>query len=924
MRDDIHGNLQLSYYSASKRLSFSCVKGKLDMYQLQSRFDNNRLVRNREVRLFLSSTFIDLDEERTALMKVFKSIQFEALKRNVFFNVVDLRWGITEDESRRGKVLSVCLNEIENSHPFFIGILGNRYGFAPTEEELNKNPDLIERYPWIREDIKEGRSITEIEIQYGALRQKEDTYALFFLKENVGADDNPKLTLLKKKILGQNKYQVSYFHSIEDLCNKVETAVNSIIDKCFPHDQESDSRSDFQFQESYLNELTRFYIKKPNDFIVLDNFVEKEGGKYMIISSESGVGKSALLANWILEKRKSGLFILPNFIGYSASENSKEKVLLWLYDGLCDILNIKSEKNRIVVQKEEVEKLMAIASTRGMKVVFVMDAINQLNELDHDSLFTWFPNVTLGIKVVISTEESDSIVKVFARKKLPVYHLGPLGLSDRRDFIVSYLSIYGKKLNNEQIERILSDPQNENTQILKTLLNELISFGSYAHLDNRIDYYLSANSYGDFYNRVLERVEKEYSGDQDLAKRTLSQIYLSKEGLSESEIIEMNHFREIDWRLFYCSFYNFFISRKGLLTFSDKMMAQAVCQRYHLDNSSDVFEHRELILEYFQHKPDNKRKTLELTYQNCKLDNVEELYTIVLDFLAFQQLYENDSGLLAECWRKMLDSNKGYSLLDYLQVPHNGIHETDLPLYQIGDFINMYFPNVSQQFKYYEAYLSIEPETFFKDHKDLATAVYSDIADCYSRIGDFESALKLYNFLLDHINDSVKKADIYLLMGNIFDYKGEFKKAINYYKLVLNSSDTIDPWTLASGYNGLAGVFKNMGMYQLSLEYYLKAKLLLEEYYGESTAEMVCNTGIGYVYGKMHKPKEALEYLEKALNQMSDYYGETHPSCFFIIENMAGVYLNNGDFENGLKTLLHIIETCWSTILSKRRFCPSG
>lgn len=878
------------------------------MHFPESRFDSNRLIKSREIRLFISSTFIDLDEERTALLKVFKSIQLEALKRNVYFTVIDLRWGITEAESRGGKVLPVCLKEIENSHPFFIGLLGNRYGYTPTEEELDKNQELIERYPWIREDIKEGRSITEIEMQYGALRRNEDTYAFFFLKESVDVDDNPKLTLLKKKIVEQNKYPASYFHSVEDLCNKVEKTLTSIIDEFFPKDLEADSEPDYQIQESYLNELTRFYLKNPKDFDALNSFVEKKSGKHMIVSGERGIGKSALLANWILEKRKEGWIVLPDFIGYSLPDTTKEKVLLRLYDGLCSVLNMQSDRNRTIVQKDEVEKLMALVAASGKKVVIVIDGINQLN-VDHDSLFSWFPMVARGVKVVLSTEESDPIIKTFVRKELPVYHLGPLSLECRRDFITSYLSIYGKKLNSGQIDRILANPQNANTQILKTLLNELVSFGSHDQLDNRIDYYLSANSFGDFYNRVLDRVETTYSGNQDLVRRTLSQIYLSKEGLSASEIIEMNSFREMDWRLFYCDFYNSFISRKGLLTFSDKMLAQAICQRYHLDNRSNCISHRKIILGYFKSIPDNHRKTLELAYQYCQLDDVKELHTVALDFLAFQRLYEDDSRLLADCWKKMMDSKKGYSLLDYLRLPRNDISKTDLPFYQIGSFVNMYFPDFSLQLKYYKVYLSIEPETFFRKNTPLAAAVYSDVAACYGRIGDFESALKLYDFLLDHVEDQTKKDEIYLQMGTIFDYQREFGKAIDYYKLVINSSNAIGPWTLASGYNGLAGVYKNMREYRLSLEYYFKARLLYEEYYGESVAEMVCGTGIGYVYGKMHKPKEALEYLEKALRQMSDYYGETHMGCFLVLENIASVYLNNGDGEKALKTLLQIIET---------------
>jgi len=143
-----------------------------------SRFESN-LIENREVRIFLSSTFSDMEKERTALVRLFHKLKLESNKRSVSLSLIDLRWGVTVSESRTGKVLSVCLNEIENSHPFFIGLLGSRYGYTPEASELEKNPELMERYPWIEKDIAHGMSITEIEMQYGALRNQEDIDAAF-------------------------------------------------------------------------------------------------------------------------------------------------------------------------------------------------------------------------------------------------------------------------------------------------------------------------------------------------------------------------------------------------------------------------------------------------------------------------------------------------------------------------------------------------------------------------------------------------------------------------------------------------------------------------------------------------------------------------------------------------------------------------
>ena len=69
---------------------------------------------NRILRVFLSSTFRDFMEERDVLVReVFPELRRKARERGVEVVDVDLRWGITEEESQQGKVIPICLGEID-------------------------------------------------------------------------------------------------------------------------------------------------------------------------------------------------------------------------------------------------------------------------------------------------------------------------------------------------------------------------------------------------------------------------------------------------------------------------------------------------------------------------------------------------------------------------------------------------------------------------------------------------------------------------------------------------------------------------------------------------------------------------------------------------------------------------------------------
>jgi len=62
---------------------------------------------SRVIRVFLSSTFRDFMQERDLLVKeVFPELRRKARERGVDVVDVDLRWGITEEESRQGIVLA--------------------------------------------------------------------------------------------------------------------------------------------------------------------------------------------------------------------------------------------------------------------------------------------------------------------------------------------------------------------------------------------------------------------------------------------------------------------------------------------------------------------------------------------------------------------------------------------------------------------------------------------------------------------------------------------------------------------------------------------------------------------------------------------------------------------------------------------------
>lgn len=128
----------------------------------------------REFRFFVSSTFLDMNNERNALtLDVFPRLRRWAAEQSLRVTIleVDLRWGITEVATHENLSTSVCLNQVSRCSPFFIGILGSRYGSCPTPIHIVADDDIdLEDYAWL-EDVEpelEGRiSVTELEMRHG-------------------------------------------------------------------------------------------------------------------------------------------------------------------------------------------------------------------------------------------------------------------------------------------------------------------------------------------------------------------------------------------------------------------------------------------------------------------------------------------------------------------------------------------------------------------------------------------------------------------------------------------------------------------------------------------------------------------------------------------------------------------------------------
>lgn len=167
----------------------------------------------RTIRIFISSTFKDMHSERDYLVKfVFPELREKCIKKGLSLVDVDLRWGVSQEEAEQGKAIEICLDEIENCRPFFIGILGERYGWAPDSYQV---PDY-QQYDWLKK-FEKGHSVTALEIYHGVLNRKEMRPRAFFYFRNPGfVTDVPEAKRIDV-LVESSESEKKLFHLKEDI-----------------------------------------------------------------------------------------------------------------------------------------------------------------------------------------------------------------------------------------------------------------------------------------------------------------------------------------------------------------------------------------------------------------------------------------------------------------------------------------------------------------------------------------------------------------------------------------------------------------------------------------------------------------------------------------------------------------------------------
>jgi telomerase protein component 1 len=420
------------------------------------------------IRVFISSTFRDMHAERDYLSRVvFPELRERCRARRIQIVDVDLRWGVSQEDAENGKALDVCLDEIDACRPFFLGILGQRYGWIPpgrhhsiTAEEIyhgvlhghlpkqivdlrpilegpaQKEPlteqqreSLVRCYQWDAEKRKYLRAADVSAADAAVLRpvfarltiyQQDRSYFYFrsaelteklagsdragFLAENPAAER--ALAELKQEIKNAGLPWFEYV-GIESFGRLV---LETLWKRIEAETEDADRGADWLTLENELHELfvadrNRRFVGRQQELQRLYRFADQDRlSGVLVVWGEAGSGKSALMARFATDTRR---------------RHADWTILSHFVGASADSADLRRTLKRLCAQldrsigdtgdsPEDLKELTAYFSEALAKAAARADVVlilDAVNQMAGDSaVMNWLPAVLpTGVRVVVST-----------------------------------------------------------------------------------------------------------------------------------------------------------------------------------------------------------------------------------------------------------------------------------------------------------------------------------------------------------------------------------------------------------------------------------------------------------------------------------------------------------------------------------------
>ncbi|MDC0271000.1 tetratricopeptide repeat protein, partial [Akkermansiaceae bacterium] len=663
--------------------------------------------------------------------------------------------------------------------------------------------------------------------------------------------------------------------------------------------------------EAYGAARRRLYLGGEEYFEKLDRAAARDGdeSRPVLVTAGSGLGKSALLSNWLEHWREDHPKPLVFLHHLSASSEATDPVRLIrrLMGEVSAVtgeeLKPEDDPKKVLEQLPDVLATMSNYAIREEREwLVVLDGLDKVNGHEH---LRWFPRtVPEGLKLVVSCSRGSIEETLQPLLDWERVELEPFSEARCREFIGTYLRDFRKTLPEELVARILGHPLSNRPLWLLTLLEELRLFGVHEELEARLMTVLSdppgkeageEPTIDDLYEHVLARIEVDIEGDYEV--EAFKAIWASFDGLARNELLELTGMPPAKWAEIQTALDENLFESGGQITFGNQFIRKAV-EDMHLPGDEDKRSAHRWLGEWFDKRELTLDVAQERVHQWKETGDSDRLRSCLLDQDVFRELHRNDEYALLAHWVQL-----GGDVGEAYEKAYEKWPDKEELMEILANFLKLAGSYGAFTETLYRRVLEGEEKELGPDHPDTLKSVYS-LGVLFRDKGDYEGAEKLYRRALgaqekelgpDHPDTLGSVNSLGILLKNKGDYEGAeklYRRALEGRERVLGPDH---PETLKS-VNNLGNLLSDKGDSEGAEKLYRRALEGYEKQLGPdhpSTLMSVNNLGIllsdkGDSEGAEKLYRRALEGYEKQL-------GPDHPYMLSSVYRLGLLLNKKGD-----------------------------
>ncbi len=342
---------------------------------------------------------------------------------------------------------------------------------------------------------------------------------------------------------------------------RIVSFLESKVDEQIDKEQEfTPLEIELQAQEYFAKQKCHNFMGQEELLETIGSYIKGDEEQPLIIYGASGLGKSSLMAKAIEQAKENGSKkVFYRFVGATPHSGSSKEILISLFEELGVDVRSEQEKGQtkdgsmaILEQNQETfeqfsDRIFDEMMNIKEDAVILIDAVDQLG---HNDQFLWLPkNLPSNVKIVISAlddEKYSDDSRYFQTLKAKSDNLYEIpAFSESAKLLHALLRHENRTVQKHQEEYFLKQYTSSASPLyISVAVQEMKHWKSFDGVvgdESTAEGEVQdlADSQQGIIQEYISNLSDFYHHDKALVQKVLGYIYASRDGLSESEILQL-------------------------------------------------------------------------------------------------------------------------------------------------------------------------------------------------------------------------------------------------------------------------------------------------------------------------------------------------------------------------------------------------